>query len=491
MHKYIIIALSLCLVASCKKEAVIFDDGPNASFELPLILKLNGKSCFYDEASGLLNYSLAENALENFAPQTEFRTNATFLFAGNALKNNAINHLGTIVLHKRYAVEITVEGETKHLQLEFTDMPLVRIVAFDEITNEPKTLAKLTVSYAELHKAEAVDWVGIELRGASSLSLDKKSYGFGVYADRSTDNAILGSYFGLKANSKWILDAMYVDKGRCRNKASFSLWASMGDNNNHPNIHSVFVEVFLNNRSVGLYCLNENISEELFDLQKQAVLYKGIDNSDVTFFNKLPEKEPVSARWAEWEQKFPNPSKRIVWGDFKALSELIVEGSDAEFTAAIGSLIDLDNVIDYYLFVNLCKGTDDVGKNWQFLKRSAADKFIIVPWDLDATWGRDAVGSPESASGYVTNQLFRRLKTLNPEGYNQRVTQRWNELRADQFSQMRLFALFEDNFGTLEHYHILETENSIWHQSYNNAQEQAYLESWIVDRLAYLDVFFQ
>lgn len=491
MNKYFLITLAFLLLASCKKEVIVFDGAPNGNFELPLILELNGKACFYDEASGLLKYTLDGNALEDFSPHAVFQEHSTVLFEGMALKNNAVNPFGTIELHKRHAVTITTHGQTKHLQLVFTDMPIVRIVAFDHITNEPKTLARMTVNYPEAHKASAADWIGIELRGASSQVFDKKSYGIGIYADKSTDHPVSRAYFDLKSNSKWILDAMYVDQARCRNKTSFSLWASMGEKDDHPNIRSVFVEVFLNNASIGLYCLNENYSEELLNLGQQAVFYKGLDNSDVTFFHQLPEKDPVAARWAEWEQKFPDPSRHIVWDDFQSLSTLIVNGSDPAFTESIGSLIDLDNVIDYYLFVNLCGGVDNLGKNWHFLKKTPAGKFVIVPWDLDATWGRNAVGGTHPSSGKITNRLFDRLEELNPENYNQRLRQRWSELRSDQFSETHLFGLFSDNFSALEHYRVLETENGLWHQSLSTEQEQTYIRSWIVNRLLYLDEQFQ
>jgi hypothetical protein len=491
MNKLFAIALCLSLLVACKKETIVFDGAPNESFELPLILKLNGKECFYDEASGVLKYSLAENALENFSPQTEFQAHSTVLFDGKPLTNNAVNHLGDIILHKRYAVDITTNGKTKHLQLVFTDMPLVRVVTFDKITNEPKTLAKMTVNYAGLNEVPAIDWIGIELRGASSLSFEKNSYGVGVYAGRSTEDPVSRSYFGMTESPKWILDAMYVDKARCRNKASFALWASMGEADSHPNIRSVFVEVFLNSRSLGLYCFSESYCEEVLDLGQQSVLYKGLDNSAATFFEQLPENAPGAAVWGEWEQRFPDPSEQVIWDDFQSLSTLIVNGSDAEFTQSIGSVIDLGNVIDYYLLVNLCGGSDNLGKNWHFLKRSPGGKFIIAPWDLDATWGRNAFGDAQSPHGRITNRLFDRLKALNPENYNQRLSQRWNQLRLNQFSQAQLFSHFSEHFSALKHYRILETENEVWNQSLNIGQEQAYIKSWIVNRLAYLDEQFQ
>jgi hypothetical protein len=490
MNKYLIIAVSVLLCCSCKKELVIFNPAPNENLELSLILKLNGKECFYDETNELLKYSLDQNELENFSPFTEFQTYSTIYFNGIQLKNNAINAIGTIELNKTYSVEVVTNGEKKHFQLLFTNMPLVRIVLLDEITNEPKSLAKMTINYAGINRVSTVDWIGIEQRGASSLSFGKKSYGIGIFSDKSTDNPTSRSYFELDESHNWILDAMYIDKSRCRNKVSFSLWASMGDAADHARIHSVFVEVFLNNKSIGLYCFNEDYSEKLLNLNHQSRLYKGIDNSEITFFKKLPKTAPISARWDDWEQKYPSPSMHIVWDEFKSFKTLVIEGTDNEFNQSIESVIDLNNVIDYYLFVNLIGGMDNVGKNWHFLKRSSSEKFIIVPWDLDATWGRNASGIPVNYY-QLTNRLFERLRELNPEHYNQRLVNRWNELRLNQFSETNLSALFSANFTELNNYQVIDVENRLWNQSLNIAQEEIFINDWFLDRLAYLDLVFQ
>jgi spore coat protein CotH len=349
----------------------------------------------------------------------------------------------------------------------------------------------MTVNYPESLNEVATDWIGIELRGASSLKYEKNSFGIDIFSGKSTDDHVSRSYFNLKKNSKWILDAMYIDKARCRKKVSNALWESTSKTGDQTTVRSVYTEVFLNNKSLGLYCFTENYSEEFLNLNSQSVLYKGIDNSLVTYFNELPSGNPASSKWADWEQKFPNPSERIVWDDFKSLSELIVNGSDAAFTESIASMINLDNVIDYYLFINLCGGADNLGKNWQFLKYSPTAKFIIVPWDLDATWGRNATGDMQTFENQLTNRLFERLQSSNPENYNQRLKQRWHQLRSEQFSESHLIALFSDNFSSLQHSTILETENRLYQQSLNLQQEQAYIATWIINRLHYLDELFQ
>ena len=115
---------------------------------------------------------------------------------------------------------------------------------------------------------------------------------------------------------------------------------------------------------------------------------------------------------------------------------------------------------------------------------------MIVPWDLDATWGRNALGNTTQIDHKNTNRLFKRLQQLNPQGYNQRLVQRWNELRLNQFSESNLLDLFSADFEKLNHYQIIETENTLWQQSLNITQEEEYIKAWIIQRLAYLDSVF-
>ena len=285
---------------------------------------------------------------------------------------------------------------------------------------------------------------------------------FRLYDNKEHDQVIQDFFFNFEYGENWILDAMYVDEARLRNRTSFELWMSMGEFSDHVGIESQFVEVFVNNETLGLYSFNEDFNNLLLDLNAESVMYRGIDNSDATYFNNYPEKEPKSALWENWEQLYPDPSNEIKWSEFREMTALITLGSDEEFKAKIGDMLDLENVIDYYLFITLIAGYDNIGKNWHFLKRSPAEKFIIVPWDLDATWGRTAFGETFTPLANNTNGLFERLQELNPEGFNENLSNRWNELRLNQFSNTNLLTLFEENFNELMNYQMIELENDKW-----------------------------
>ena len=490
MTKLSSIFILILMTWSCKKTTIVFNGMANDNLELPLLLNLNGKSCVFDEQIGILKYSITEDDLEDFSPFVEFQAYSIIKFNGQDLTNQSVNKFEDLKLNEAYPITFITGDETNTFTLLFTSIPMIQIITIDPITNGPKTLSRMILNYPEKEKMSKTNWIGIENRGKTSLSYDKKSFGIEIYQDKIADTKIDQSYFDFESNQKWILDAMFVDISKLRNRTSFELWNLMNEPIDQNGISSKFVEVFINHRSQGLYSFTENYTEKFLDLNSQSVLYKGTDNSKVTKFNDLPEKEPNSAYWTNWEQSFPNPSEAIVWDDFEELSTLIVNGSNTEFKNNIGQLIDIDNIIDYFLFINLCGGSDNVGKNWFFLKRDNSTKFTILPWDLDGTWGRNPFAEETSFSNTVTNNLFIRLQNTNPNNYNSRLKERWIELRSFEFSENNLTNLFSTNFNTLNSFDIIDSENLRWETTISLEHEAAYITNWITNRLIFLDELF-
>ncbi len=94
---------------------------------------------------------------------------------------------------------------------------------------------------------------GIELRGSSSQSFPKKSYGFESWDN--FNNSIDTSFLGMPSESDWILNANYTDKSFVRNVMAYQVWHNMG--NYSTRYH--FVELVLNGQYQGIYIFSEKI----------------------------------------------------------------------------------------------------------------------------------------------------------------------------------------------------------------------------------------
>lgn len=491
MTRYFILFLVILTLQACTKTVITFTGGANENFELPMILHLNGVPCSFDQESNTFKFSIAAEELTDFSPLVEFNASSSVTFESEELANKSINKIGNLSLNQDYELTIETNGKANIFKLRFTDIPIIQLITRDPIITGYNSLCRFVVNYPSSEKPTENSWAEVKHRGQTSLQFDKKSFGISLFTDQNMNNPVAKAFFDLKANTHWILNAMFVDDSRLRNKVTFELWNAMGDPEKQLGIQSIFTEVFVNNKSYGLFCLTENYTDILLNLSSESVLYKSTDNSDVTKFSTLPSKKPKSAFWAEWEQKHPEPSESINWDDFENLYSVIVEVNDQTFAETIGNMLDIENIIDYYLFVNLTGATDNVGKNVFFLKDNQQSKFKILPWDLDATWGRDASGFSTGNVGIITNRLFERLEEVNSNSYRQLVKERWFELRLGVFSEANLNNLFSEAFIQLKDYEIIDLENRIWSATLNLEIEENFISTWLAKRLVFLDAHFE
>ena len=494
MRKFtFIIALIIVCVGfeSCYKEEVIFNAEANRELELPTILKINGKECAYDYAENSLRYPLENLIVNDFEPLIEFQKYSTIYFEGKWLKNKSLNNLGKVEINKEYEVIIETDNTINKLKLKFTNLPIVQIVTPNKIYDEPKTVAKLIVNYKELNRLAEAHFIGLEYRGGSSQAHSKKSFGLSLKSSLDLNDDLSSSLFNMKKNNDWILDAMWIDKGRLRNKTSFELWKKM-DTNKHKGISGEFVELYINNEHQGVFCLNENVNSELLNLNNNnAVLYKATSwENGETRFESYSNNPPVNYYWDGWEQKHPDPKIEINWQPLNELRNLVVNGSDAAFTSDIASLIDINNFVDYYIFLNLVSASDNTGKNTFLVKESDQSKMAIIPWDIDGSWGVFWNGDRIGFTSVLSNNLFDRLLETNSANFKTKLKQRWSFLRGNTFSNTALKNMFIDNFTRINYSKVIEIENRKWNSNIDINVEQAYLINWIENRLVFLDNYF-
>jgi spore coat protein H len=476
---------------SCFKEEIIFNADPDRKIELPMILKINNRDCSYDFIENSLRYPIEHDITDDFTPLIEFQTYSNVYFEGIKLKNKTFNNLGTIEINKAYEVIIESIGETQKFALTFTNLPIVQIIAPNPIFDEPKTIAKIVINYAELNKLPDSYYMGIEYRGSTSLQYYKKSFGISLKGSISMNNNISASCFEMKESNEWILDAMWIDKARMRNITSFKLWNSIVGNTNEG-INGKFVELYINNEHQGLYCFSEKINTEFLHLNNPgAVLYKAVDwGNGATRFETYSGNAPLSYYWDGWEQKHPSPKIEINWIPLNELRQLVVTENDTVFMSKIPTLANINNIIDYYLFLNLISAMDNSGKNTFLVKESVHEKFRILPWDLDGSWGIFWDGTQVGHTSILSNNLFDRLMETNTDNFRNKLKQRWFSLRGTVFSETELKNLFIEHFSEIEKSGIIDIENRKWESNIDFQSELDYLIDWIEKRVIFLDLYF-
>jgi spore coat protein H len=495
MKQFIIIAFLVFVMAglqSCYKEQVIYNNIADYNLELPTVLKLNGKECSVDYYAACLRFSLPDTVISEFQPFVEFQQYSEIFFEGIQLENQTVNDLGEVRVNREYEIEVLTNNQSKTFTLSFTNLPTVQIITPNIIRDEPKTIARLLIHYPQEEKASDDFFIGIEYRGQTSQEYDKKSFGIALLNSKSLNNRIAAPLFEMKSRTHWILDAMWIDPARLRNIVSFRLWKQM-DAENYYGIEGEFVELYMNNQFHGLYCFSENINAESLGLQSSgAALYKAIEwEKGATRFEVYSGNQPTSYYWDGWEQKFPDPRLGLYWYPLQELRQVVVNENGEVFSSKIDSLIDMDNFLDYYIFLNLVSAKDNTGKNTFLVKEGMNEKISVIPWDIDGSWGLLWDGSHIDYSSVLSNRLYNRLKTLNVHQFNAKLKQRWLDLRGNIFSDHALQNIFIEAFHFIGASDVIERENSRWGCNINIQAEQEFLIQWLTNRVAFLDDYFE
>lgn len=495
----------------------------------PVISKMaiNDAICPFDKTSGSYFYTLPVNNQNSAVIFLAGQHIASLLIDGEAFPN------GGSFSGSRFKpgnlIQITpVNGlgtAGKPVNLVLTSLPLVMITTSETIVNEPKRVCHISLidplnrtnknqHYFPPHRA------GIEIRGGLAQAFPKKSYAIEFWYPGIDEEVEEGtSLLGIRNDGDWILDAMYVDRSRVRNRVSMDLWTDISKVphiGHEPNAvngsRGYFVELFLNDTYQGLYCLSDRVDRKQLKLDiKEGFSYKASHWSLSTeFISGEASFNNSSDTWDGWELSYQGEngatrSPRVKWEPLRDFIRFTAQSSNAVFKSELESRIDLANLTDYLLVTNALGADDNTGKNSFFsFYNDANSRFFITAWDLDATWGRKWNGSKidlrdgefigvtgiaRTDSRYCRpNAFFQRLMRENPSDIKQLLKVRWQQLRNDELSHSKLSARVETYKQQLVGSGAYERERSRWPGSAEELNgESAFMISWIENRLRQMD----
>lgn len=502
--KVCILLLGTFLSGGCYKE-IHLEDSEQWSIT-GRVLQFDEVYAFTDVSEMLLLYTLPADTIRSFSPRVSFDDFESVYFEGNALNANEVNELGKVVVNHPYKLTAFSGEREFNYKLYFTNLPLVHIHTEVTIPDEPKVSSWMELAYASDKKDTPETYLftshaGIEIRGRTSADNEKVSYGLELWENKYGDDqsaALLGMRYG----EDWILDAMYVDPLRMRNKLSFELWKKMWDGKSenpykiqNPGIQCEYVELFINQRYMGLYCLSERLDENILKLSsgetgQEGVIYKAIDwTGGATSFQTYTSEPGEFLIWEGWEQVFPD--RFACWNPLAELRKSVVYDGNGVFAGRIDTLLDLNVAAEYYLFINLILAHDNVIKNYFLARYPGTSQFLFSPWDLEGSWGIMWHGGESSSTGILGSNLYTRLRDLDVNGFNDLLESKWEDYRESVFQEDSLLAPARAYADLLNRSGAIERENQRW-ESVNLDIDQAliYMSQWTSRRLEYLDLVF-
>lgn len=361
-------------------------------------------------------------------------------------------------------------------------------------------------------------------RGGSTNTADKHKRNYKIksinFKGKSQDISLLG----MREDNNWIMDAGQIDLFRLRNRIATEIWNDFATKpyyaSKEPKAKSgvagKVVEVILNNEYRGIYSLTEAMDRKELKLKKyddenqefHGQLWKVSSWDKATFWDIDKDYDNTQETWHAFETKYPdiedvNPT------DYSPLYEAIdfvVNSNDEAFKKEAGDYFDIPVLIDYQLFLETLKPVDNNGKNmyWGIYDVAKSKKLTLAIWDLDASVGQDWHCSTPLHPDYVLPNtdlrvkdgfnLYHRLSSLNVDNYNEKVANRYHELRKTYFSEENLISKYQGYYDMLVKSGAASREETKWSEDsdiggypLNFKSEIEYIKNWIINRLNYLD----
>ncbi|RZJ93721.1 MAG: hypothetical protein EOO60_04680, partial [Hymenobacter sp.] len=382
----------------------------------------------------------------------------------------------------------------------FTKLPIIHINTRYRIVDAPNVYA--TFSMSESNGALTTSNLGIEIRGGNSQSYDKKSYELSFWADTLGTTSRDVKLLGMRTDNKWNLQAMYNEPLRVNSKVANELWQEISklsyqakEPDAKNGIATAYAEVFVNDEYRGIYALTERIDKKQLKLKKysnsiKGELYKGSQWGGAVTFTELPDFNNANNYWGGFEYK--HPEEYTDWTNLYDFVNFVKTSTDAEFMKQYQSRFELRNAVDYYIFLNVLRATDNYGKNLYIAKYNVGEPYFYVPWDLDGVFGNNWMGlNDNTTDDIVTNGFYKRLnQDCSASGFRSLLGRRWAELRAKVLTPEYIMAKFAANNAYLQTNSVYQREQAVWPGFRYDQTQLTYVATWLTKRLAYLDGAF-
>jgi subtilisin-like proprotein convertase family protein len=352
-----------------------------------------------------------------------------------------------------------------------SNLPIIVINTNSQsIPNEPKIMADMGIIWNGAARNNLTDpfnhyngKIGIELRGASSQGMPKKSYGIELWDVNGND--IDSSLFGMPKESDWILIANYADKSLLNNALSYKLSREMG----WYAPRTQHVELVLNGEYVGNYLFVEKIKRDNDRVDIARLQVTDITGDELTggYIIKVDRQNspgwvsnyPGSSGGAVFMQYvYPDgddivPQQQAYIQSYVDSFETALDGTNfADPLTGYAKYIDVNSFVDYFIINEFSKNVDGYRLSTFLYKRKDSDggKLVIGPvWDYDLSWRNADYCGGDQINGWAYNTTvlcpggedvptwWARL--VQDTAFTNKVQCRWRELRQTILSQQSLY----------------------------------------------------
>lgn len=472
---------SRCLGVEIIREEKLAELGSRNEKDLSSIIMFGGQKAATDTETATIYIPQNMGANSLYTEFEEELTSADEKYSLYFVWDNSFKDMTAAVKegHSFRLVVCSAEGYTPY-NVVFTSLPVIRVEGQVAGQNEDERdvfegdLCLWSPAFKSTGafniKTSSARW---HYRGNSNYHVGKKSLKLSLFdADGlNYDLDLIGNGF---EDDDWILNALYMDDTKLREKLVMDMWNTLCETTdyNYKMSTGEYVEVVRDGKYQGLYLLENRVDGKYLELEEDQVLIKGQpghDSTEITDHYRIIQ--------SQYEEE-------LVWNTMEGL-----------FNRDNGQYIQLDNWIDVSLFVQLGYMTDNSNRyNAFYLIDNIEDTPSIktILWDTDLAFGIGWIDGVFTRSLEVASTLQRyrkedaSLREIYPQ-LDDMIAQRYKQLRESTFEWQYIFENIEKLNSTITQSGALQRDTERWKTRCKGEDTVEYLCEYIQARLDYLD----
>lgn len=386
--------------------------------------------------------------------------------------------------HKFTLVAVNKKGNYMAYSLVFTTLPIIELhgktVDRDERDRE--------IHFGEINVWEPVDESSMKesvttvrlewkKRGNTAMLFPKQSLKLSLKNKNNQKKNV--SLLAMESDDDYILNPMWFDDLKVREKLAISLWNEIAEEN-HSDLkmsEAEYCELLIDGEYQGIYLLQKRIEKKALKLEDSALLLKGKSIN--------PTEDDTS------EDVF-----EIVYS--KERPEDVYRIMDSFLYKTDFSNVDLNNWVDTQLFLQLGNMNDNRRyKNMYYvMSGDEGDRMLrFLPWDTDMSfgiaWADDFSYRPESVEEIYYRVEYEKITEQYPM-LQKMLSERWASLRNSTFSEENILNTIDLYFNKVKNSGAMDRdlhkyEQNVWEgeDTLNN------LKLYIKRRLNVLDELYR
>lgn len=357
-----------------------------------------------------------------------------------------------------------------------------------------------TVNLGVVYKSSNLnfeDTCTLKWQGTSSLNYPKKN--FTIKLKKAVD-------CGWGIQKKYCLKANFIDHSHARNVVSAQLWSDivasrenynsipelLKSSPNHGAIDGYPFKLYINGVYEGLYTWNIPKDAWMFNMDSS------LDNHCVLCGENYESgcfRDSAIIDGSDWSDEVHDVVPTIILTRWNEIIDFVMNSKDQDFKAKIDSYIDLESLIDYYLFAYFSCGLDSMGKN-QIYCTFNGTKWYASMYDMDSTFGLYWNGQSFVSPEYRCQEDFESMQGSNKgnllylrllQNFKIEIWNRYLELKEGALSLANVIYKFEKFMDKIQPELYLEDltiYNTIPSGTTNNIQQ---IRRFITERANYVD----